>query len=146
MTAVTPSAPTVALTAALHAEFAAVYLYGLLGGRASRDAKPGELKRIREGYAAHRLRRDQLLAFLATRGVPTPSPAAAYVAPVDPVSPTSRTACARLIEERCESVYAHLIAAATGPERAFAMSALSATSVAAAVLGQRPSPFPGMVV
>ena len=145
MAQVTQVTPSSALLAALRAEFAAVYLYGLIGGRAVRDAKPAELQRIRDGYAAHRMRRDQLLAFLAARGVAAPAPAVAYEAPVDPVSPASRSACARLIEERGESVYAHLVAAVTGPERAFAMSALSATSVAAAALGQRPGPFPGFV-
>ena len=137
---------TSALLAALRAEYAAVYLYGLIGGRASRGGKPAELKRIGDSYAAHRMRRDQLLAFLSARGVAAPSPAVAYRPPIDPASLTSRTSCARMIEERCETVYAQLVTAATGTERAFAMSALSATSVAAVAVGQQPSAFPGLVL
>lgn len=135
-----------ALVAALRAEFAAVYLYGLIGGRASRDGKAEELRRIDAGYAAHRLRRDQLLSFLAARGVSAPAPAAAYTPPIDPATATDRTACARLIEMRCEAIYADLVASVTGPERAFAISALSAASVAATTLGQLPSAFPGLTL
>jgi len=135
-----------ALKAALKAEYAAVYLYGVIGGRASRGGKPTEIARIAANYAAHRQRRDQLLALLAARGATPPAPAVAYLPPVDPVSPTTRTACAREIEVSCESVYAQLIAATTGPERAFAINALSGVSVAAATLGQEPAAFPGLVL
>lgn len=136
--------PTAALVAALRAEFAAVYLYGLIGGRASRSGKPAEIARIGDLYAAHRTRRDQLVAFLNARAVTPPAPAVAYTPPIDPVSPSSRTACAREVEARCEAIYAQLIAETTGPERAFAINALSATSTAAVVLGQTASAFPGL--
>lgn len=146
MTPLAPLSAVDALDAAVRAEFAAVYLYGLLGGRAARGGKPAEVARIDDGYATHRLRRDQLLALLAARGVPAPVPAVAYAAPIDPTSAATRTACARLIEERCTSTYAQLVAAVEGAERAFAINALSATAVAAVALGQRPSAFPGLVL
>lgn len=146
MTPLTPLTPVRALDAAVRAEFAAVYLYGLIGGRASRSGKAAELVRIDASYAAHRLRRDQLLAFLTARGVPAPVPAVAYTAPMNPISVATRTGCSRLIEEHCASIYAQLVAAVEGPERAFAMNALAATAVAAVALGQRPSPFPGLVL
>ena len=134
---------TAALVAALRAEFAAVYLYSLIGGRASRDGRPAEVDRIDRLYAAHRLRRDQLLAFL---GSAAPAPAVAYAPPVNPTSASTRTACAREIEEGCEAIYTQLVAATTDAERAFAMNALSSVSTAAVTLGQRPSAFPGLIL
>ncbi|MGN6722777.1 MAG: ferritin-like domain-containing protein [Marmoricola sp.] len=138
--------PTQALVAALKAEYAAVYLYGLIGGRASRGDKPAEVARIKNLYAAHRTRRDQLIALLGARKVATPAPAVAYKPPIDPVSPSTRTACAREIEVRSESVYTQLVASTTGPERAFAINALDSVSKAGVALGQTPSAFPGLVL
>ena len=135
--------PDDALKAALNAEFAAVYLYGLLGGRASRGGTAAELARINASYAAHRMRRDQLLAFL---GDNAPAPAVAYTPPVNPTTLDTRTACANAIEVRCEAVYTQLIAAATGSQRAFAINALNAVSTAAVVVGQAPLAFPGLVL
>lgn len=135
--------PVDALTDALRAEYAAVYVYGLLGGRASRGGKPAEIARITDLYTAHRTRRDQLMAFL---GEAAPAPAVAYAPPVDPTSPATRAACARTIEEGCEAIYAQLVAATTGAQRAFAINALTSVSTSAATLGQRPSAFPGLVL
>lgn len=132
-----------ALSAALKAEFAAVYLYGLLGGRASRGGSPAEIARINASYAAHRMRRDQLLAFL---GDNAPAPAVAYTPPVDPTSPKTRTACAHAIEVGCEAVYAQLVEATTGSQRAFAINALSSVSTAAVAVGQTPLAFPGLAL
>ncbi|HWU33039.1 MAG TPA: DUF4439 domain-containing protein [Marmoricola sp.] len=132
-----------ALKAALEAEFAAVYLYGLIGGRASRGGKPVEITRINASFAAHRMRRDQLLAFL---GEDAPAPAVAYIPPVDPTSLKTRTACANAIEVGCEAVYAQLVAATAGSQRAFAINALSSVSAAAIGVGQTPSAFPGLTL
>jgi len=136
--------PNVALFAALRAEYAAVYLYGLIGGRASRGGKPAEIARWNALYSAHQLRRDQLITFLTADGVPLPSPAVAYAAPIDPVSAATRAACAREIEIGCERIYARVVSATTGTQRAFGMKALTAVSTAAATLGQTPSAFPGL--
>lgn len=138
--------PLHALIAALKAEYAAVYLYGLLGGRASRGGKPAEIARIASLYAAHRMRRDQLIAMLGARRVTPPIPAVAYTPPIDPVSMSTRTACAREVELRSESIYTQLVAATAGSERAFAINALAAVSTAAVTLGQTPSAFPGLVL
>ena len=138
--------PTTALVAALKAEFSAVYLYGLIGGRASRGGKPAEIARLNNLYAAHRMRRDQLIAFLGSRNVSPPAPAVAYTPPIDPVSPMTRAACARQIEVRSESIYVQLVAATTGPERAFAITALASVSSAAVTLGQAPNAFPGLTL
>lgn len=138
--------PTDALVAALRAEYAAVYLYGLIGGRASRGGKPAELARIDNLYATHRMRRDQLIAFLNTRQMTAPAPAVAYRPPINPVSPSTRTACARQIEIRSETIYTQLVAATTGSERAFAINALASVSTAAVALGQAPGAFPGLVL
>ena len=132
-----------ALKAALDAEYAAVYLYGLIGGRASRNGTPAELARINASYAAHRTRRDQLLTFLGDKA---PAPAVAYTPPVNPTSFDTRTECANAIEVRCEAVYTQLVAATSGSQRAFAISALSSVSVAAVAVGQPPVAFPGLTL
>jgi len=134
---------TAALKAALEAEFAAVYLYGLIGGRASRGGKPAEIARINANYATHRTRRDQLLAFL---GTDAPAPAVAYTPPVDPTTPKTRTACAQAVEVGCEAIYADLVAATTGSQRAFAIKALASVSTAAGELGQQAVAFPGLTL
>lgn len=134
------------LIAALEGEYAAVYLYGLIGGRADRDNDSGEITRINTTYAAHRLRRDQLIAFLDARSVNVPPPAVAYTPPVDPTDATQRTACAQQIEARLEPIYAQLVGAVTGPERAFALTALSSVSTAAVQVGQAPTAFPGLTL
>lgn len=134
---------TNALKAALEAEFAAVYLYGLLGGRASRGGSPTEVARINATYAAHRMRRDQLLVFL---GNDAPAPAVAYAPPVDPTSLDTRTSCANAIEVRCEAIYSQLVAATTGSQRAFAINALTSVSTAAVAVGQAPLAFPGLTL
>lgn len=134
---------TDALKAALEAEYAAVYLYGLIGGRASRGGKPAEIARIKANFATHRMRRDQLLAFLVDKA---PAPAVAYTPPVDPTSLKTRTACANAIEVGCEAIYAQLVAATTGSQRAFAINALSSVSAAAVAVGQTPTAFPGLTL
>lgn len=130
-----------ALTAALDAEYAAVYLYGLIGGRASRDGAKDEIARINAAYQVHVNRRDELLTFVGSNA---PAPAVAYVPPIDPVTPASRTACAREIESRLEAVYTQMIAATTGTQRQFAVSTLTDVSKAAVALGQTPTAFPGL--
>ena len=134
------------LITALQGEYAAVYLYGLIGGRADRDDDSAEITRINTVYAAHRLRRDQLIAFLTARGLTVPAPAVAYTPPVDPTDAAHRTACAQQIEVRLEPIYAQLVGATTGPERAFALTALSSVSAAAVQVGQAPTAFPGLTL
>ncbi len=51
---------TDALQTTLAAEHAAVYVYGVLGGRTSKSAEPATYAAISSAYDAHRARRDQL--------------------------------------------------------------------------------------
>ncbi len=62
------------LTALLAAEHAAVYGYGVLGGRLDDDTRPGALT----AYDAHRARRDSLAARLRERGAAPPVALPAY--------------------------------------------------------------------
>lgn len=58
----------------LTAEHAAVYAYGVLGARLDDRSRRAALA----GYDAHRVRRDELLAQLRSRRLPTPGPAPSY--------------------------------------------------------------------
>lgn len=77
MTDVTDEAPTddaVLLTALLEAAHAAVYGYGVLGARLDDATRPEAVR----GQDSHSVRRDQLTALLADRGVEPPAPEPAY--------------------------------------------------------------------
>lgn len=63
-----------ALTALLDAEHAAVYAYGVLGARLDEATRRVALA----AFDAHRSRRDELIARLRARSLPTPGPEAAY--------------------------------------------------------------------
>lgn len=133
-----------ALVAALRGEFAAVYLYALIGGRAYRGGTGAERQSYADAVKTHSVRRDQLVAMLGGAPATVPIPDVAYSPPVDPVDQESRTRCARAIENRLEALYAQIVAATTGPSRAFAMRALAEVSSAAAHLGEEPEAFPGL--
>ena len=65
-----------ALAAAVAAEHAAVYTYGVLGGRTSRSAEPTLAAELASAYDTHRARRDWLVSAIRDLGV-EPEPAAA---------------------------------------------------------------------
>lgn len=67
-----------ALTAALRAEHAAIYAYGVLGSRLDEATRTKALT----AYDAHRLLRDRLAAALRTRTLPVPGPATSYAVTV----------------------------------------------------------------
>ena len=62
------------LSALLAAEHAAVYAYGVLGAHLDEATRKTALA----AFDAHRFRRDDLIARLRARGLPTPGPAASY--------------------------------------------------------------------
>lgn len=65
---------TAALTAALRAEHAAIYAYGVVGARLDDAARAAALV----AFDAHRTRRDALGVALTSRGQSAPGPAASY--------------------------------------------------------------------
>ncbi|MEU2061345.1 ferritin-like domain-containing protein [Streptomyces sp. NPDC013455] len=129
-----------ALQAALAAEHAAVYAYGVVGGRV------GERRRAeaRAAYDAHRARRDALVRAVRDLGGTPVAASAAYALPF-PVQdgPTAARLAARL-EERVAGVYSDLVRAATGARRADAAGALREAAVRAVRWSGESVAFPGL--
>lgn len=128
-----------ALGAALDAEQAALYVYGVLG---SRSAGP-ERAAMQEAYDAHRDRRDALLAFAHAREI-APPPGAVYATPSGVDTPAGRQVAAAAIESGCLGPYAALVAASSGELRSWAAGALSDCAVRAVGFGAPTTALPGL--
>ncbi|MFI8933871.1 hypothetical protein C9F11_29425 [Streptomyces sp. YIM 121038] len=129
-----------AVQAALRAEHAAVYGYGVVGGRVG-DARRAE---ARTAYDAHRARRDELRrAVRRLDGDPEPS-AAAYALPFPVPDAAAAVRLAAALEERLAGVYADLVRAAEGDARAVAAEALREAAVRAARWRGGSVAFPGL--
>ncbi|MGW7418172.1 ferritin-like domain-containing protein, partial [Streptomyces sp. NPDC054863] len=100
-----------AVQAALAAEHAAVYGYGVVGGRL------GEQRRTeaREAYDAHRSRRDALARTVHDLGGKPVVAEAAYALPFPVPDPASAAKLAAVLEGRVAGVYADLVRAAAAP-------------------------------
>lgn len=130
-----------ALTAALEAEHATIYGYGVAGAQLS----GGEQDRARAAYDTHRARRDTLVALLLDRGAPAPAAAPAYALPA-PVrdAPTARALAARL-ENGLAAHYADLVGATQNRDvRRMAVTALQDCAVRATQWGADMGAFPGL--
>ncbi|MER5974239.1 ferritin-like domain-containing protein [Streptomyces sp. NPDC002055] len=129
-----------AAQAALGAEHAAVYGYGVVGGRIG----DGRLDEAREAYAAHRARRDSVRRLVdELGGEPEPS-AAAYALPFPVPDAAAAVRLAAELEERVAGVYADLVGAAEGSLRREAASALREAAVRAARWRKGSVAFPGL--
>lgn len=135
--------PLDALQEALAAEHAAVYVYGVVGGRLSVAAFPDTAALVRSAYDAHRGRRDRLRSLIADRGADPVPAAAAYDVAASGRSADTLTAAAREVEVGCSEVYAQLVSATTGPLRRLAVEALTDTAVRSLELGAEPTAYPG---
>ncbi|WP_233510777.1 ferritin-like domain-containing protein [Actinomadura craniellae] len=131
-----------ALQAALAAEHAAVYGYGVLGARSQGDQR----RRARALWEAHRAARDRLVALLTERRA---APVAASPAYRLPVQVTSAQAGARLgaaLEDAVTTGYLGLAGVDEPGLRGFAAQAMQ-EAVARSVRwrGRAPGPaFPGL--
>ncbi|KQT91110.1 hypothetical protein ASG49_12315 [Marmoricola sp. Leaf446] len=136
--------PVEALQNALAAEHASVYLYGLLGARASASAQPVLFDRLQQAYADHRTARDDLVARLARRDVDPVASETDY-APPGPVStPAQIEAVARTLERRVALTYGETVAHTSGEDRLAAIDALDAAAVRGLGFGEPPTAFPGL--
>ncbi|MGW7527375.1 ferritin-like domain-containing protein [Streptomyces sp. NPDC054783] len=136
----TRPAELTALQAALAAEHAAVYGYGVVGGRIG-AARRSE---ARAAYDAHRARRDALIREVRDLGGEPVAANAGYALPFPvPDSPAAVLLAARL-EERVAGVYADLVRAATGARRGAAAAALREAAVRAVRWNGESVAFPGL--
>lgn len=129
-----------ALQKALAAEHAAVYGYGVVGGRVGEDRR-GE---ARTAYDAHRARRDTLTRQVRDLGG-TPEPSAAgYTLPFPVTDPASAVRLAVELEDRVAGVYSDLVRASAGERRGTAAGALREAAVRAVRWRGESVAFPGL--
>jgi hypothetical protein len=114
-----------ALQAALEAEHAAIYGYGVVGGRVAESRRDD----VRAAYDAHRARRDALRRDIrGLGGRPRPA-AAAYALPFAVPDGDAAVRLAAELEDRLAAVYAALVRAGEGERRRDAASALREAAV-----------------
>ncbi|MEU6578320.1 ferritin-like domain-containing protein [Streptomyces sp. NPDC046805] len=129
-----------ALQAALAAEHAAVYGYGVVGGRV--DAK--RRAEAQAAYDAHRARRDALVREVRDLHGEPVAASAAYALPFPvPDSPAAIRLAAEL-EDRVAGVYADLVRAASGARRGSAAAAVREAAVRAVRWRGESVAFPGL--
>ncbi|GHE07498.1 ferritin-like domain-containing protein [Streptomyces alanosinicus] len=134
------SAELTALQAALAAEHAAVYGYGVVGGRigAARQAD------ARTAYDAHRASRDALTREVRDLGGQPVAADAAYALPFPVTDQAAAVRLAARLEERLAGVYADLVRAATGARRGAAAAALREAAVRSVRWSGQSVAFPGL--
>lgn len=137
----TPDTGTLeAAQAALRAEHAVVYGYGVVGGRVDDDRR--EL--ARSGYDAHRARRDAMDRAVRRLGGRPEASAAAYAMPFPVPDAAAASRLAAELEDRVAGVYADLVQASDGSLRREAASALREAAVRAVRWRGRSVAFPGL--
>ncbi|WP_017235871.1 ferritin-like domain-containing protein [Streptomyces sp. SS] len=129
-----------AAQAALAAEHAAVYGYGVVGGRIGTERRP----EARAAYEAHRARRDALRRTVRDLGGTPVAAEAAYALPFPVADPAGAVRLAAVLEDRVAGVYSDLVRAAEGPMRREAAAALREAAVRAVRWRGSDVTFPGL--
>ena len=133
-----------ALQRTLSAEHAAVYVFGVLGGRAAVLGESPLRPTLTTAYDVHLARRNRVRVMVtAAGGDPVPAEPA-YDVPRELTTPAQITAEALRVERACVGTYAALVAATTGADRAWAVGTLSAGALAELAFGGLPLPLPGL--
>ncbi|WP_151081737.1 ferritin-like domain-containing protein [Nocardioides cynanchi] len=133
-----------ALQQTLAAEHAAVYVFGVLGGRAAGLPAPVLRAAISTAYAVHAGRRDDLTATITSTGADPVPAEPAYRVSRALTTPTEISAEALRVERACLTSYGVLVAASTGTNRTWAVDALVETATSELGFGGSPEPLPGM--
>jgi hypothetical protein len=136
--------PKEALQAALAGEHAAVYLYGVVGGRVSVSTQPELWQRVRDAYNLHRGRRDQLVAMVRAAGADPVAAEVSYELPNEAMTPELQEQAALEIETRCAAVYADMVGSTSGANRQWALDSFEDAAVRLLGFGGEPEPFPGI--
>ncbi|WNI28891.1 ferritin-like domain-containing protein [Streptomyces sp. ITFR-6] len=130
-----------AAQAALAAEHAAVYGYGVAGGRVT----AGRRAEATAAHHAHRARRDALVRTVRGLGGEPVAADPAYALPFAVPGPAEAVRLAAVLEDRVADVYSDLVRAAEGPLRRDAADALREAAVRAVRWRGSGIPFPGLV-
>ncbi|MGW0120876.1 ferritin-like domain-containing protein [Streptomyces sp. NPDC003327] len=129
-----------AAQAALAAEHAAVYGYGVVGGRIGTERRA----EARAAHEAHRARRDALRRTVRDLGGSPVVSAAAYRLPFAVDDPAGAVRLAAHLEDRVAGVYSDLVRAAEGPLRGEAAASLREAAVRAVRWRGGDVTFPGL--
>lgn len=132
-----------ALQAVLAEEHAAVYVYGVLGGRTSTSEQPTLAGALQDAYDGHLTARDALVGRVVAAGADPVGAAAAYALPHGIDSPSGVRAAALAIERRCAAAYLDHVAEATGEDRRVLVTGLGDAAVRELAFGGTPQAFPG---
>ncbi|CAM5553766.1 MULTISPECIES: ferritin-like domain-containing protein [Streptomyces] len=133
-------AAVTALQAALAAEHAAVYGYGVVGGRIGEERRSD----ARAAYEAHRARRDALARAVRDLGADPVAASAGYALPFPVTDRATAVLFAAELESRVAGVYADLVRAARGELRGTAAEALREAAVRAVRWRGGSVAFPGL--
>lgn len=129
-----------ALQAALAAEHAAVYGYGIIGGRIG----AGQRSEALTAFDAHRARRDALVREVKDLGGRPVAASAGYALPFQVPDSAAAVRLAAELEDRVAGVYADLVRAAGGGRRVLAAEALREAAVRAVRWRGESVAFPGL--
>lgn len=139
-----PMTPVDALQKALAAEHAAVHLYGVLGGQASKSRQPTLFRRLDQAYEEHRDSRDRLTVLVSAKGQDPVAAEVDYAVPGPTSTPAQIESVARTIERRVTNTYGELVENTSGTDRRWAITALDASALRELTFGVAPSAFPGL--
>ncbi|GGV83915.1 MULTISPECIES: ferritin-like domain-containing protein [Streptomyces] len=129
-----------ALQAALAAEHAAVYGYGVVGGRIGAARR----RDARAAWDAHRASRDALTRQVRELGGTPVAAAAGYALPFPVPDAAAAVRFAAQLEDRVAGVYADLVRASSGAARREAAGALREAAVRAVRWRGESVAFPGL--
>ncbi|MGW2653182.1 ferritin-like domain-containing protein [Streptomyces sp. NPDC001478] len=129
-----------AAQAALAAEHAAVYGYGVAGARVA----PARRAEATAAHDAHRARRDALVRTVRDLGGEPVAAAAAYALPFAVPDAASAVRLAAALEDGVADVYSDLVRASRGPLRRSAADALREAAVRAVRWRGGGVAFPGL--
>lgn len=132
-----------AFQATLAVEHAAIYLYGVLGGRTSGEAQPDLFNALTDAYDAHVAARDALIARVVALGGRPVGSAPAYALPGGIGSPKGVRAAALALERRCAAAYLTQVPATTGDDRRLMVTSVGQAAVRELTFGGAPETFPG---
>nr|WP_280672425.1 DUF4439 domain-containing protein [Kitasatospora sp. MAP12-44] len=136
-----PASAVTALQAALAAEHAAVYGYGVI---AARTPVGPQREQARAAYAAHEARRDAWHRNLAAGGATPAAAAPGYQLPFAVPDAAAAGRLAAYIETRLTAVYADLVADTGGSLRMSAATALRESVLRGSQWGAAADALPGM--
>jgi len=136
--------PEEALQTTLAGEHAAVYVYGVLGGRVSASAEPTLAADLRAAYTVHRGRRDQVTGIVRAAGADPVAPDVSYALPNEADTAERCRAAAAETERRCAEVYAAAVGSTARANRQWAIGALTDAAVRGLAFGDEPVGFPGI--